>query len=118
MPLKDPIKRKEYHSAYMKKIWYPKNKEKHLGYIRNLKSKLFKHIEDFKRVSICADCGISGKDYPKILDFHHVRGDKKFNVSEYSRQTSSLIKIKEEISKCDVVCANCHRIRTIYKKGK
>jgi hypothetical protein len=115
MPLKDPEARKKYHNYYMK-IWYPKNKEKHLGYLKNLKNRLLKYIEDYKKICICADCGISGKDYPRILDFHHVRGKKKFDISAHSKLTLSLNKIKEEINKCDIVCANCHRIRTIYKK--
>lgn len=115
MPLKDPEKRKAYHNYYMK-IWYPKNKQKHLGYLKNLKNRLLKYIEDFKRNSSCSDCGIKGNLYPQILDFHHTKGNKKFNISEHSKSTLSIKKIQEEIKKCDVVCANCHRIRTIYKK--
>lgn len=55
----------------------------------------------------CTDCGYNSR--PEALDFDHVRGEKKFSVSNcnYSWQ-----KIEEEIAKCDVVCANCHRVRT------
>jgi len=56
----------------------------------------------------CADCG---KEYPfYVMQFDHIMGDKKFNVSEYKRH--SLKSIIKEIKKCAVVCANCHARRT------
>ena len=58
----------------------------------------------------CADCGVR---YPFwIMQFDHVRGEKLFVLS--STSSRALQKVKDEIAKCDVVCANCHRIRT-YK---
>lgn len=55
----------------------------------------------------CADCG---KTYPYfVMDFDH-RGDKDRSVSKM--MTRSLAKILAEIEKCDLVCANCHRVRT------
>jgi hypothetical protein len=56
----------------------------------------------------CADCG---HRYPApCMDFDHVRGRKKFAVGQcLSLKLSTL---KKEIAKCDVVCANCHRLRT------
>ena len=51
-----------------------------------------------------------------MLDFDHINDDKKFNISEYRRHTSGFNKVKEEISKCEIVCANCHRIRTAKRK--
>jgi hypothetical protein len=116
MPLKDPDARRRYHTYYMR-IWYPKNKQRHLSYLRNLKKKLLKYVEDFKKTSVCSDCGISGEKYPRILDFHHTRGRKKFEIAGHAKHTLSLKKIKMEIKKCDIVCANCHRIRTIYKRA-
>lgn len=45
------------------------------------------------------------------MDFDHVRGSKVGNVSEMLGSTS-LADLLMEIAKCDVVCANCHRLRT------
>lgn len=59
----------------------------------------------------CADCGIVYPHY--VMDFDH-RGDKRRIISNMTRY--SLESIKAEIAKCDLVCANCHRIRTF--KGK
>lgn len=58
----------------------------------------------------CADCGYNANAY--ALQFDHVRGDKKQAVSDLIRSDYSWNTIKEEMSKCEVVCANCHAIRT------
>lgn len=56
----------------------------------------------------CADCG---KSYPYyVMDFDHVRGTKVLRIS--AMQDRKLEVLEEEIAKCDVVCANCHRERT------
>lgn len=47
------------------------------------------------------------------MDFDHVRGEKVFTLGQVRQiRTYSLVRIQEEIAKCDVVCANCHRERT------
>lgn len=56
----------------------------------------------------CVDCGVTN---PIVLDFDHVTGEKIGNVSEMIK-SGSLRGIKEEIKKCEVRCANCHRIVT------
>lgn len=57
----------------------------------------------------CTDCKNNFPYY--VMDFDHVRGEKSFNIS-IAAGKYSLARIKEEIEKCDVVCANCHRERT------
>jgi len=57
----------------------------------------------------CTDCGHRFPSY--AMDFDHVRGEKSFNIS-MAVKTKTLEEIKEEIAKCDVVCATCHRMRT------
>jgi hypothetical protein len=54
----------------------------------------------------CADCG--GTFDPVCMDFHHVRGTKDFNIG-WGRY--GLERLKREIEKCIVLCANCHRMR-------
>jgi hypothetical protein len=58
----------------------------------------------------CTDCDIQYPDY--VMQFDHVPelGIKLFQVSDMS--TLSYKRILEEISKCEVVCANCHAERT------
>lgn len=58
----------------------------------------------------CADCGYNTDAY--ALQFDHINGDKKKNVSDLIRSDYGWRTIVEEIQKCEVVCANCHAIRT------
>lgn len=65
-----------------------------------------KMLRDIKMEKGCRLCGY--KEHWAALDFHH-RNDKTkaFNVSE--GKGVGRLKLIEEIKKCDVLCANCHR---------
>ena len=80
------------------------------GYRKKCHERANRFIRDLKNVP-CADCGVR---YPsEVMDFDHVSGIKKCNVSEMRKY--SVISIAIEADKCDVVCANCHRIRTFHE---
>ena len=70
---------------------------------------------DAQKARPCADCG--GVFPPCVMDFDHVRGEKKFTVG-YGLQAYGRRKVKEEMLKCDLVCSNCHRIRTYITRKK
>ncbi len=58
----------------------------------------------------CSKCGESDI---RVLEFDHiVAKEKKGNISQMIANGLSLKTIKEEIEKCDVLCANCHRKKT------
>jgi 5-methylcytosine-specific restriction endonuclease McrA len=62
----------------------------------------------------CARCGYN--KYPEVLEFHHLNPkEKDFSISEkgYSR---SWDKVKLEIEKCLLICANCHRETHVEEK--
>lgn len=62
----------------------------------------------------CADCKVKYPFY--VMDFDHQNvKDKVQEVSYMFTRNWSLDKIRLEVEKCEVVCANCHRIRT-YRK--
>lgn len=73
---------------------------------------------DAAKAQPCMDCGVR---YPApVMEFDHRPGVEKVchisgMVSARSRYT--LDDIREEIAKCDVVCANCHRMRTAIRGG-
>ena len=71
-------------------------------------------LDNIKNVP-CKDCG---KNFPACArDFDHLDGHEKIaNIADL-RKNLSLIKILEEVKKCEVVCACCHRIRT-YNRGQ
>lgn len=57
----------------------------------------------------CADCGQTYPPYVMDLD-HRDSGTKTAAVG--TMVSYSPARLVEEIAKCDVVCANCHRVRT------
>jgi len=64
---------------------------------------------------VCIDCG--GKFPTCCMDFDHCRGaKKKYNVGTMFAHHYSRELIQMELDKCDLVCANCHRIRTRDRK--
>ena len=82
---------KECHSKYVK-IQYQKRKQ---------------IVQDIKSNCACAKCGET-RGY--VLDYHHVDPNEKDNT--IARLTSNSTKIEnvlEEVKKCIVLCANCHR---------
>ena len=70
-------------------------------------------VQIIKACNGCADCGINDS---RVLDLDHVTGNKVANVSDMISGDVGWSKIVTEISKCDIVCANCHRIRTHTRK--
>ena len=58
----------------------------------------------------CTDCGIEYPSY--VMQFDHVRGTKKFNITSAQSSFVSKKRLLAEIAKCEVVCANCHAERT------
>lgn len=75
------------------------------------KSKEF--IENYLYNHPCVDCGISDI---RVLDFDHIIGNKKDNVSNLKWAGARIWKLEKEIEKCEVRCANCHRIKTYYRR--
>jgi hypothetical protein len=64
-------------------------------------------IDQIKSVP-CADCG--GSFPPECMDFDHISDDKFRKVSWM--MSSRIDKLMAEVDKCEIVCSNCHRIRT------
>jgi hypothetical protein len=63
----------------------------------------------------CTDCGVRYPTY--VMQFDHVRGVKLFDIGARAGQgTISLVKLRTEIAKCEVVCANCHAERTYQRQ--
>jgi hypothetical protein len=61
----------------------------------------------------CVDCGESD---PVVLEFDH-QSDKTDSLSRMVRNNVTLARLQEEINKCDVRCANCHKRRTARQFG-
>lgn len=91
-----------------RKKYRDKHYQDHKDYYKS-KAKTYrqrKH-EEFDNLRKSLKCSICGEDRYYCLDFHHI------DPSEKETEVTNLIeapnKLKEELEKCIVVCANCHR---------
>jgi hypothetical protein len=62
----------------------------------------------------CADC--SWAKWARGLDWDHVRGPKVATIAIMIGRLDAWQVVQAEMEKCDVVCANCHRIRTCERR--
>lgn len=98
--------------------YYEQNKEIHIkknkGFVLAKRKKLYEIVNKIKEAP-CKDCN---QVYPPyVMDFDHIDPSTKLNtISKMILCSSSLKKIMEEINKCEVVCSNCHRIRTYNRR--
>ena len=109
MPYKDHEKQKKAQRESAKR-----RREKIRVYVAAKRKKIGDYIRDQKR-SPCVDCG--GTFPPYVMDFDHVRGTKVEVLSLMANRMRSIDEIDAEIAKCDLVCANCHRIRSAQRAG-
>ena len=67
-------------------------------------------VREIKKASACVDCG---EDRWQCLDFDHIDPSKKsFGISAGVKSKYSIDTLQKEIDKCEIRCANCHRVRT------
>ena len=98
------MNRKRYFREYYKrnpnkvKQWHLKDVIKKQTIINKLKDKP------------CDDCGF--KFHPVAMDFDHRPGTHKVRSIGMLIRSASLKRAVAESKKCDIVCANCHRVRT------
>lgn len=100
-------KRRENPEVRAKQKDYYRKNETHIrSQMAKRREQLVSYVNTYKDV-LCVDCG---DKYPlECMDFDHLRDKVRDigNMKTYSRKD-----LREEIAKCEVVCANCHRIRT------
>jgi hypothetical protein len=118
MPYKDDAVRKAKNKEYSKKHYEANNIK------IKLKTKTTKANERakwylFKSTLKCINCGFSHR---ASLDFHHEDPTTKEGDVHRFISSGQFAKAYEEIKKCIVLCANCHRIHhhedRLHKKRK
>ena len=106
--------RKQYHRQH-----YLNNKEKYCEQAvvskRRIRARLKEYITSYLETHPCVDCG---EDNFIVLEFDHVRGKKEFCICEGTSAGYSISRVKKEIAKCEVRCANCHKIRHYNQRSK
>ncbi len=93
---------------------YEKNKETYIANARKREREMQQFVWAEKSKP-CMDCNVQYS--PWVMQFDHRPDEVK--VADISKiiNRGSWTKLKEEIAKCDVVCANCHVIRTATRAG-
>ena len=89
--------RELYHTVYKYR-----NKDNYKSNRKKYREKITIFLNNLKECG----CIICGESDPCCLDFHHLK-DKEFDLA-HSKEFS-LDRIKKEIEKCIILCANCHR---------
>lgn len=107
MPYKDVEARRANHREYMRRR-YAANPAEQKRLTAANRQRLVAFMRDLK-VGPCVDCG--GTFPPEAMDFDHLGDDKLGNVARLAR-LGSRTALLAEIAKCDLVCANCHRVRS------
>ena len=105
-----PTKTKEKNKLYTQR-YYSKNKEWFKQRENERRAETIAFIRSLK--TVCIMCGF---DNPLALEFHHRNPkEKEVNIGAITRIGWGKERILKEISKCEVLCANCHRIVTLSK---
>ena len=78
---------------------------------RKLKSE---YVNMVKMTRGCKDCGYN--QFVEALEFDHVKGEKTFGIAKRLGNITWEL-LARELDKCEVVCSNCHRIRTFLRRN-
>ena len=88
------------------KYYYRRNREKHLEKNKNRKDRIKSWVRNYKSNLSCRKCG---EHNPSVLQFHHLDpAHKDVSIFECVKRGWGIDRIKKEIAKCVVLCANCH----------
>jgi len=106
MPYKDESVRKAYHQQRSRE-YYLANKEKVIAVSKASRAIGKAKWVDFKTSLKCTQCGFS---HIAALDFHHTNPNEKENLVSKLVSSGCYAAAMEEVKKCVVLCANCHRV--------
>lgn len=105
---------RECNTQYQK-IHYANNREKYKQSNNERRQVIRQLVWEIKTQSQCAECPES---HPACLDFHHKDSSQKdFTIADAVHRMISIENIKEEISKCLVLCSNCHRKQHYFERN-
>jgi hypothetical protein len=94
------------------RVWRDRNREKHNRSAVERTERRRQFIASLKNRP-CADCG--GLFHFSAMDFDHARGAKVFTIAQ--KKFKTIEAILDEVAKCELVCSNCHRVRT-WKRAR
>lgn len=96
--------------------WYQDHQAEQKARVSNFRLSKHAIFKAWKATQVCAQCG---ENHPACIEFHHRDPSKKeMNISQAWRLGYSWERLLKELSKCDALCANCHRKRHYEEKQK
>jgi hypothetical protein len=102
--------RKEYDAAYYhqrRDVVIAQKRERSLERVAWMRT---------RKAAPCVDCG--GQFHPAAMTFDHLPGSvKRSDVATLARR-HGVAAIEAEIAKCELVCANCHAVRTFNRRER
>lgn len=112
---------RRYNRSYRKK-----NRQRLLAYDRRHWAEIKQRIANRRRArkaqliallgGKCYDCDTEFPDRPEVFDFDHRDSKQKLSDVASIIRTGSWKRVLIEVKKCDLVCTNCHRTRTVIRK--
>ena len=94
---------------------YKSNKDYYIRKTKQSYNRLSTLLYSFK---FSNSCNVCGENTPACLEFNHInREDKKYQISSMCKFGVSQEQFIKEIQKCEILCCNCHRIRTAKQLG-
>lgn len=66
--------------------------------------------------ALAAGCKRCGESAIEVLDFDHIRSDKRMSVMRLVHIRASAESVRDEIAKCQILCACCHRLITAERR--
>jgi hypothetical protein len=82
---------------------------------RKAMASVLEELHLYKEKKGCADCR---NHYPHyVLEFYHMPGFQKIDVVYRVLRNYGEEMAWKEVAKCEVVCANCHKIRTYEREN-
>ena len=98
--------------------WYQNNKDYHRIKREQRRNERLELLQSIKETTPCSDCG---RNYPHyVMEFDHIlpprksRDGRRISLSNLCSARSQAL--QEELAKCEIVCANCHCVRTWERK--
>jgi hypothetical protein len=118
-PILEFGKHSKYKSGYRNQCKLCHNKRNNLSAATertkrrraNVRQRNRRFIYGYLQDKFCKDCGDARW---QVLEFDHINPeDKKYEISQMVSSSHSIKTIQEEIDKCEIRCANCHKLKTM-----
>jgi hypothetical protein len=97
--------RAEYAAAH-----YQRHKKRRQAQNKRRQAEFFAWYTSLKAGKPCADCGLVF--HPVAMHWHHLPGRKKTSDLGRLVKRGNRQQVLDEIAKCELICANCHAVRT------